>query len=151
MALPRPDLAMARPDRVLLGVITGAHGVRGEVRVKSFAAVPKAIASYGPLEDKTGKRFVLTLKGGIEDRLIAVIEGVATREAAERLKGAELYVPRDALPPAAEEEFYYADLVGLDVRLSDGAPFGRIAAVQEFGAGDCLEIDRGEGGTVLVP
>ncbi|MGH6989649.1 MAG: ribosome maturation factor RimM, partial [Stellaceae bacterium] len=62
-----------------------------------------------------------------------------------------LYVPRDALPPAAEEEFYYADLVGLEVRLRDGTRFGRIAAVLEFGAGDSLEIDRGEGGTVLVP
>jgi 16S rRNA processing protein RimM len=152
VARPRPDLAMAGAARVLMGTIAGAHGVKGEVRVRSFAAEPRAIACYGPLEDKAGKRrFALTVTGGFEDRLIAAIEGVTTRDAAERLKGTELYVARDALPAAPADEFYHADLVGLEVRLKDGGRFGRVSAVHEFGAGDSLEIARAEGGEVLVP
>ena len=134
-----------------MGAIAGAHGVKGEVRVKSFAAAPKAIASYGPLEDRAGKRrFRLTVTGGLEVRLIATIEGVSTRDEAERLKGTELYVARDALPEIAADEFYHADLVGLEVRLPDGGRFGRVRAVHEFGAGDSLEIERADG-DVLVP
>jgi 16S rRNA processing protein RimM len=151
VALPRP-LSVAGASRVLMGVITGAHGIRGEVRVRSFAADPRAIASYGPLEDKAGKRrFTLRVTGGLEDRLIAAVEGVATRDEAERLKGTELHIPRGALPAAEDEEFYHADLVGLEVRLEDGTRFGRVAAVHEFGAGDSLEIARAEGGEILVP
>jgi 16S rRNA processing protein RimM len=150
VARPRPE-PLARRARVLLGAILGAHGVRGRARVKSFAADPKSIAAYGPLEDKTGaRRFRVTVTGGVDDQLIVAIEGVSTREDAERLKGTELYVPRDALPPTADDEFYHADLVGLEVRLRDGTRFGRVLAVREFGAGDSLEIACADG-DVLVP
>jgi 16S rRNA processing protein RimM len=139
---------------VLMGAIAGAHGVRGMVRVKSFAAEPRAIAAYGPLEDRAGtRRFTLAIAGGADDLLIAAIDGVSTRDEAERLKGTELYLARDALPAPDADEFYHADLVGLEVRLKDGRRFGRVRAVHEFGAGDSLEIERplDQGGDVLVP
>jgi 16S rRNA processing protein RimM len=135
---------------VLLGAIAGAHGVKGLVRVKSFAAAPKAIADYGPLEDQAGRRVVLSLKGGSDDLLIARIDGVTDRDQAERLKGTELYVPRGALPATDADEFYHADLVGLEVRLADGSRFGTVRGVHDFGAGDSLEIERDEG-DMLVP
>jgi 16S rRNA processing protein RimM len=141
---------MARPDRVLMGAIIGAHGVRGQVRVKSFAAAPKDIGSYGPLEDARGRAYTLLLKGGADDVLIAAIEGVTDRDAAERLKGTELFVPRDALPATEAEEFYHADLVGLGVRLTDGTIFGTVRAVHDYGAGVSLEIAH-DGGDVMVP
>ena len=137
---------------MLLGVITGAHGVRGEVRVKSFTAAPGAIAGYGPLEDEPGqRRFALTVRGSVRGQLIARVEGVLDRNAAERLKGTRLYVPRDALPAPAADEYYHADLVGLAVLLKDGGPLGRVRAVHDFGAGGNLEIEKPDGGVVLVP
>jgi 16S rRNA processing protein RimM len=136
---------------VLLGAIVGPHGIKGQVRVKSFAAEPRAVAAYGLLEDRGGqRRFALTVTGGGNDMLIATVDGVATRDEAERLKGTELYVSRDVLPATEADEFYHADLVGLEVRLQDGAHFGRVRAVHDFGAGDSLEIER-DGGEVLVP
>ena len=151
MAQPRPK-SEPRPGRVALGVLTGAHGVRGLVRLKSFATEPKSIADYGPLEDEAGtRRFALTLKGGTRDALIAEIAGVTTRDAAEALRGTSLYVRRELLPETDAEEFYHADLVGLDVRLKDGARFGQVRAVRNFGAGDSLEIERDAGGDILVP
>jgi len=137
---------------VLMGVITGAHGVRGEVRVKSFTAEPAAIAAYGPLEDERGaRRLSLALSGTVRGVLIARVEGVADRNAAERLKGTRLYLPRSALPPPAEEEYYHADLIGLAVELADGAPLGRVRAVHDFGAGDSLEVEKPDGKAVMVP
>jgi 16S rRNA processing protein RimM len=142
--------AMARPDRVLMGAIVGAHGVRGQVRVKSFAAAAKDIASYGPLEDARGRAYTLTVKGGADDIVIASIDGITDRDQAEKLKGTELFVRRDALPAPEDGAFYHADLVGLDVRLKDGTAFGTVRAVHDFGAGDSLEIARTDG-DVMVP
>jgi len=147
---PLQPEAASRHDRVLMGVIADAHGVRGMVRVKSFAATPNDIAAYGPLEDGRGRQVRLTLKGGAGDMLIAAVDGVTDRDQAARLKGTQLFVPRDALPAAAAGEFYYADLVGLEVRLPDGTIFGRVRAVHDFGAGDALEI-AGDKGEVMVP
>lgn len=137
--------------RVLMGVIVGAHGIKGQVRVKSFAAEPRAIASYGPLEDARGRAYRLMLNGGADDVLIAAIDGVTDRDMAEKLKGTELFVSRDALPPPEEGEFYHADLVGLEARLEDGTVFGTVRAVHDFGAGDSLEIARADAAEVLVP
>ena len=137
---------------MLMGVITGAHGVRGLVRVKSFTAEPAHLAAYGALEDAEGeRRFALELAGAIKGVLLARLPGVADRDAAERLKGTRLYLPRAALPDPGEEEYYHADLLGLAVVRSDGTVFGRVKAVHDFGAGDSLEIERAEGGIVLVP
>jgi 16S rRNA processing protein RimM len=141
-----------RDKRVLMGIITGAHGVKGLVRVKSFTAVPEAIATYGPLEDERGaQRLSLELKGAVRGVLIARVDGVDDRNAAERLKGTRLYLSRARLPPPGEEEYYHADLVGLSVALRDGGELGRVRAVRDFGAGDNLEVERADGSTLLVP
>jgi 16S rRNA processing protein RimM len=139
---------------ILLGRITGAHGIRGEVVVHSFAAVSEDIAAYGPLSNEAGTRsFVLkvvrlTPKGAV----IARIVGVTDRTAAEALRGTELYVARDKLPPPAEGEFYYTDLVGLAAVSPEGAPLGEITGVHNFGAGDLVEVRlAGKADTELVP
>jgi 16S rRNA processing protein RimM len=143
---------MAR--RILLGRIAGAHGVRGELRIRSFTAEPASIAAYGPLVDKGGTReFRLALRGRVRgDELIAHIEGVADRNAAEALRGTELYVDRDRLPPVVDTaEYYEADLVGLAVVDRAGNPLGTVVTVADFGAGPVLEIRRPDGGELLLP
>ncbi|HWE73453.1 MAG TPA: ribosome maturation factor RimM [Stellaceae bacterium] len=135
-----------------LGIITGAHGIRGRVRVKSFTADPEAIAAYGPLSDESGaRRFDLELTGAQKGVLIAYIKGVDDRNAAEALRGLRLYVNRAALPPPEEDEFYETDLIGLEATRDDGAIFGTIRGVNDFGAGASLEIEDPAGKTVVVP
>ena len=143
---------MAEPRQLCLGIITGARGVRGEVRIKTFTERPEDVACYGPLTDEAGQQsFVLSdpkpLKGGVAAR----IEGVVDRTDAEALKGTHLYVDRDSLPLLEEEEFYHADLVGLRVKSVDGEHIGIVAAVYDFGAGDILEIERNKGPALIVP
>ncbi|MFM1815738.1 MAG: Ribosome maturation factor RimM [Pseudomonadota bacterium] len=130
------------PNRVLLGHIASAHGIKGEVLIKSYAAVPEDIAAYGPLSDEEGARtFSIVSLRPSNKGLIARIEGVGDRNAAEALKGTGLYVDRDVLPePEDDGEFYVTDLVGLDAVDTAGNRFGEIVAVQNFGAGDLLEI-----------
>ncbi|MCH8112813.1 MAG: ribosome maturation factor RimM [Proteobacteria bacterium] len=136
-----PEEKAAQESKVCLGVISGAHGIRGEVKIKAFGEDPLAIGAYGPLSGETGGTTVeITTvrpnKGGV----IARIKGIEDRTQAEALKGLKLYVERSALPDAAEDEYYHADLVGLSVELSDGKPMGKVIAVQDFGAGPMLEI-----------
>ncbi|HEY1506139.1 MAG TPA: ribosome maturation factor RimM [Stellaceae bacterium] len=138
--------------RICLGIITGAHGIKGWVRVKSFTADPEAIGNYGPLSDEGGARsFDLDLVGVQKGVLLARIKGVDDRNAAERLKGLRLYVRRADLPPPEEGEFYEADLIGLEAAQEDGTLFGTIRAVNDFGAGASLEIEDPSGKMVLVP
>jgi 16S rRNA processing protein RimM len=136
-----------------VGVVTGAHGIKGEVRVKSFTENPLDVAAYGPVADETGaRRFALSARGQVKGTVIVGIEGVVDRDAAEALKGTRFYVERAQLPPVeAEDEFYHADLIGLSVRLIDGALFGTVTAVSDFGAGVSLEISTAALGTVMVP
>jgi len=142
----------AGTPRLCVGIITGAQGVRGAVRIKSFTAVPEDVAAYGPLADEAGKReFALRPVGRAKGVVIATIAGVADRDAAERLKGMRLYVARDKLPAPGEEEYYHADLIGLAAVLRDGTPLGRVRAVHEYGAGDSLEVVSESGATVMVP
>jgi 16S rRNA processing protein RimM len=142
----------ARPQRVCVAAIAGAFGVRGEARVKSFTVDPVAFATYGPLETEDGaRRFRVRITRPIPHGFAARLDGVATREEAEALKGARLYAPRAALPRLPDDEFYHADLIGLEVVDTGGAALGRVAAVQNFGAGDILEVDRGGGRTLLLP
>ncbi len=146
------NLASAQEPRICLGVIAGPHGVKGLVRVRSFTAEPQAIVGYGPLQDEQGEqRFALELVGAGKGVLIARIAGVEDRDAAERLKGLRLYVRRAALPEPGAEEFYQADLVGLDALLSDGSRLGAVRAVHDFGAGAMLEIEDQAGKSVMVP
>lgn len=139
---------------ILLGRITGAHGIKGEVVVHSFAAVPEDVGAYGPLSDAAGSRtFKLrVLRTTPKGAIIARIAGVADRTAAEALKGVELYVARDKLPAPADGEFYHVDLIGLAAVAPDGSAIGEIVAVQNYGAGDLLEIRvPGRKDTELVP
>lgn len=138
--------------RICLGIVTGAHGIRGRVRVKSFTADPEAIAAYGPLSDESGaRRFDLELTSAQKGVLIARLKGVDDRNAAEALRGVRLYVDRAALPPPEEDEFYETDLIGLVATREDGSIFGTIRAVNDFGAGASLEIEDQAGQTLLVP
>ncbi|MEO1328188.1 MAG: ribosome maturation factor RimM [Pseudomonadota bacterium] len=144
----------ASRDRVCLGAVAGAFGVRGDVRLKPFTADPEAIAAYGPLETEDGaRRFEIRLTGAVKGGVSARLSGVGSREAAEALRGTRLYAPRDALPPPEDEdEFYQTDLLNLAVVDLSGAPLGTVRAVQNYGAGDMLEIAPSEGGkTVLLP
>ena len=137
---------------ILMGRIAGAHGLKGLVKLQSFTGEPAAIGRYGPLLDATGqRRFEVTVQNLVKGGVVARIEGVADRTAAEKLRGIELYLPREALPPAAEGEYYHADLIGLAVALADGTPFGVVRAVENFGAGDLLTIDRPGTGSVSLP
>jgi 16S rRNA processing protein RimM len=138
--------------RICVGVITGAHGVQGAVRVKSFTADPKDVARYGPLEDESGeRRLSLRLVGSAKGVVIAHLAGITDRDRAEGLRGLRLYLRRAALPPAAEEEYYHADLIGLKAALADGTALGHVRAVHDFGAGDTLEIERPAGPPAMVP
>ncbi len=136
-----PDGPPDKEDAVLLGRIAGAHGLRGEVKINSFTGVPEDIAAYGSLSDGAGRSFVIervrALKGGA---VAAQLARISDRDAAEALKGVELYVARAKLPEPDADEWYYGDLIGLKAVSPDGAEIGAIAAVQNFGAGDLLEI-----------
>jgi 16S rRNA processing protein RimM len=126
---------------VVLGRISAAQGLRGEVRIATFTEAPENIAAYGPLTASDGRTLNITglrpLKGA---NVAARLEGVADRTAAEALRGLELFVSRDCLPPAEDGEWYVNDLVGLLAVAPDGAELGKIIAVQNYGAGDLLEI-----------
>ncbi len=135
-------------DPVRLGIIVGVRGIKGEVRIKSFTDDPLDIASYGPLYDKTGARqFDLRTTGTQKGVVLAWIEGVKDRNAAEALKRTELFIERSQLPPTDEEEFYNADLIGMEAEDCDGDVLGKVMGVFDFGAGPVLEIS----GNVLVP
>jgi 16S rRNA processing protein RimM len=139
-------------ERICMGVIVGVHGVRGVVRVKSFAEDETDITAYDPLEDEAGKRFTLKRQGQAKGVLLARIDGVSDRNAAEALKGTMLYVPRDALPVPEENEFYHADLIGMRVELLDGSELGSVLSVHDFGAGDLIDVRLlGSGKTALLP
>ena len=140
-----------RDRLVCVGAIAGAFGVRGEVRLKSFCAEPEAIARYGPLETADGRRFELRLSRPVKGGFAARLSGVTTREEAEALKGTRLHAPRDRLPPLPEDEFYHADLVGLEVADPGGRVLGRVRAVHDHGAGDLLEIRDAQGREILLP
>jgi 16S rRNA processing protein RimM len=149
---PAAPAMAASAKRICVGIITGAHGVRGAVRVKSFTADPKAVARYGPLEDESGeRRFALRLVGSTKGVVVARLAGVADRDKAEALRGLRLYLPRAALPPPAEEEYYHADLIGLAAELADGSRVGEVRSIHDFGAGDTIEIVRPGQPPLMVP
>ncbi|WP_244488763.1 ribosome maturation factor RimM [Bosea sp. Leaf344] len=144
---------MSLPDSlVLLGVIGAAHGVKGEVRIKAFTADPLAIADYGPLTDETGRLHEIIAVRPAKEVVVARLEGVSSREAAEALNGVRLHVARDRLPPPEDEdEFLQADLIGCAVVGPDGAVLGTVTAVENYGAGDLLDIATPDGRSVLMP
>jgi 16S rRNA processing protein RimM len=140
-------------DRVCVGAIAGAFGVRGEVRVKSFCAEAEDIAAYGPLTTEDGSRsFEIALTRPVTSGFAARLSGVATKEAADALRGTRLFAARAALPALPDDEFYHADLIGLTALDTGGVTLGQVAAVLNHGAGDLLEL-RGPGlkAPALVP
>ena len=139
-------------ERVCVGALSGAFGVKGEVRLKSFCAEPEAIADYAPLFTEDGTRsFDVKITRAIPNGFAAHLSGVATREQAEALKGTRLYADRDRLPALPDDEFYHADLIGLQVLDAGGANLGNVIAIHNHGAGDLLEIRPDGGQSVLMP
>ena len=150
------DGTAANGDWLQVGVITGVRGLKGEVRIKSFTADPAAIAAYGPVFDRPGGRqYRLKVVGQSKGQVIARLDGIADRTAAEALKGTELFLPRQVLPEADDDEFYHADLIGLRAELvaGDGGTevLGTVGDVHDYGGGASLEITGGPRGTVMVP
>ncbi|GHD40148.1 ribosome maturation factor RimM [Thalassobaculum fulvum] len=139
-------------ERVCLGAVTGAHGVRGLVKVKPFTENPDDVAAYGPVEDERGsRRFTLAVAGHHKETVIVRVEGIADRDAAEALRGTRLYVDRSALPEPEDGEFYHADLIGLRVVTVGGEELGRVTALYDFGAGDLVEFAGADGKSRMLP
>lgn len=140
---------MPPQTRICVGAILGAHGVRGEVRIKCFTARPEDVAAFGPVETEDGlRRFTVKVTRSVKEGVAAALSGITDRDAAEALKGTRLYVARSALPdlPAEEEEYYLADLIGLAVRWIDGPEEeGKVISVHNFGAGDLIEVEVAAG------
>lgn len=136
---------------VLLGRIGAAHGIKGELRIQSFCANPLDIATYGPLmTSREGLTLEIVSARVQKDRIVARIKGVSDRNAAEALNGVELFVAREKLPPEDDpEDFYYADLIGLSVRDPDGREIGKVKALDDYGAGDVVEIALSNGASAL--
>lgn len=154
MASRRTGASATKPSsRVCLGVITGAHGVRGTVRVRPFTAEPEAVSAYGEVSTEDGTRhFGLTVVGRAPKAQVLVqLTGVGDRAAAKALKGTRLFVPRERLPPAGEEEYYHADLIGLAVEEVGGRALGTVTSVHNFGGGDVLEVVAAGGTAIMVP
>jgi 16S rRNA processing protein RimM len=134
-------------ERVRLGVVGAAHGVAGEVRVKSFTADPISIARYRPLETEDGRAIeIVSARVAKGDMLIVRIRGVTDRNGAQGLANRALFAPREALGDAEEDEFFHADLIGLMAETEQGETIGRVVAIHDFGAGDIIEIAPDGGG-----
>ncbi len=134
-------MTKAASQFVCVAAISGAFGVKGEVKLKSFTEEAENCVTYGPLLSEAGD-IVLTPQSHrvMKDFIAVSAPEVTSREAAEALKSTKLYVPREVLPEPEEDNFYHSDLIGLEVKSADGKRVGVITAVHEFGAGDMLEI-----------
>lgn len=139
--------------RIPLGIVSGVRGLAGELRIRTFTENPEDIAAYGPLTDEAAeRRFDIVSVTPAKDGVVARIAGINDRAAAEALKGMRLYVDRAALPRPEAESWYHCELIGLEVAGLDGVKLGRVEAVQNYGAGDLLEIAfAGRRVTELVP
>lgn len=140
-------------ERVVVGAIAGAFGVRGDVRLKSYCTEPEAIADYLPLVTEDGRSFAqLVITGEVKGALVARLDGITTKEEADALKGTPLLAERDRLPSLPDDEFYHADLIGLAVHDTGGQLLGHVKAIFDHGAGDLLEVHgAGLSSTVLLP
>jgi 16S rRNA processing protein RimM len=136
---------------ILLAAIIGAQGLKGAVKVKLFTEAPDGLSRYGALKDKHGKRFEITaFRPAKDDTAVISFSGIDDRNQAEALKGIELFVAREQLPATEEDEFYHADLIGLEAQDSEGRVLGKIAAIHNYGASDVVEIIRSDGDSVLL-
>jgi 16S rRNA processing protein RimM len=136
---------------VLLAAVMGAQGLKGEVKAKLFTDAPDALPRYGVLHTKAGRKLKITAYRPTKTgEAVIAFEGVSDRNAAEALKGTELFVDRSALPQAGEDEFYHADLIGLEARDSEGRVLGKVSALHNYGASDVIELVRPDGDSVLL-
>lgn len=143
---------MAGERRICVGMIAGAHGIRGHVRLRSFMAEPEDIALYHPVTDeKGGQVFDITIHKAMKDFFVAEVDGVKDRNAAEALGGTRLYVAREILPEAGEGQYYQADLVGLAAVDGSGKSYGQVMAVHDYGAGVFLEIGSNKKDSFMLP
>ena len=145
---------IAKTNTILLGQIGAAHGIKGEVRIATHTQDPLAIGTYGPLDtDRPGLTITITKLRLQKNVVVAHIKGISDRTAAEKLNGVNLYLDRSKLPePEDEDDFYHADLLGLEARLESGVILGQVSAIPNFGAGDLIEIrDPQSGDTYLYP
>ena len=140
-------------SRILVGVIGAAHGVRGELRLKSYTAEPGAIRNYGPLTSYDGRRSfeIVSYRSLKDDMAVVRLKGVEDRASAEALTNTRLFIDRAQLPAPEEDEFYHADLIGLRAETVEGEGIGTVVTVQNHGAGDLVEIAPSRGETILVP
>ena len=139
-------------EKVCLGAIVGVHGIRGEVKVKSFSDDENHLTRYGALSNEAGdKTFELKIVGHSKELLRVKIKGVDDRNTAETLIGTGLYVARDVLPSLEDEEYYHTDLIGLEARLQNGDVIGVVNAIYNFGAGDLIELKLGDGQLEMLP
>jgi 16S rRNA processing protein RimM len=137
---------------ILLGVVIGAQGLKGEVNAKTFTHNPEHLGAYGALHAKDGRAFIVrAARTSKSDIAVVSLEGVADRSAAEALKGTELFVDRAALPPPDDEEYYHADLIGLSAYDSEDRLLGTVSGLHNFGAGDVIAIARPDGSDILLP
>jgi len=137
---------------VLLGVVTGVQGLRGHVRVKTFTESPERLADYGVLRTSQGQKLeIVALRVSKADSAVIHFKGIDDRDSAERLLNAKLLVERSALPATEANEFYHADMIGLRAQDAEGRLVGTVRAIHNFGAGDVLELERLDGGTLLLP
>lgn len=131
-----------KDELIELGAITNAHGIKGDVTIKPFGKDLSSLMDYGPVRDKTGQQAftILSLRHSKKDLYVAKIKEITNRNQAEDVKGTELYIERSKLPEPEEDEFYYRDLIGLSVNLESGEKWGKVIAVEDYGAGDIIEI-----------
>lgn len=146
-------MSNSSPDQICVAAIAGAYGVRGEVRLKSFTAEAGAVADYAPLTTEDGTRsFTVAVTRTTKNGLVVRLSGVSTKEDADALRGVQLFVTRDTLPDLPDDEYYYTDLVGLEVRDTGGTVLGKVKTVQNHGATDLLEVQiPGSSETVMLP
>lgn len=137
-------------NRITLAAVAGAHGIAGELRLKLFAESLDSLKHHEVVEID-GKAFALEAVRAGGQGAIVRLSGIASRDAAEALRGTLLTVARSSLPPLGEGEYYHADIIGMNCVAADGAPLGTVIAIENYGAGDILEIERPAGGRVLVP
>jgi 16S rRNA processing protein RimM len=138
-------------DWVCVAQVASAHGLRGLLKLRCFTERPQDVAAYGPVFDRNGRRFELEVIGPAPGGVLARAQGIEDRNAAEALRGTELFVPRSALPELAPEEFYYSDLEGMEALRADGSRFGVVHGVANFGAGDLIEVLADDGQRISLP
>ncbi|MCZ4282401.1 ribosome maturation factor RimM [Kiloniella laminariae] len=144
-------MALDRDNWICVGVIAGAHGVRGQVKIKSYTENPVDVASYGPVSDDLGNSFDIKITGQAKGTVLTQLKGVTDRDRAQEMRGTKLYVNRDLLPKLNDDgEYYYSDLVGLQVENPQGEVLGTVKGVFNFGAGDILEFTSAGGRPEMV-